>query len=203
MKLLDSLRPSALMSRASRRNKERLSVEEVTDKNLDDALQRLTVATASNIEVCKKVKRRQSSGKLKLVTPPKVNGSVHCVLFVDDDAVVLKTVEYTLGSHFDILTATNGEAALQLLHANPGLVDLIVSDQRMPDMAGDELLRQCRSLWPTIPRILMSAYHDIDALRRAVNYGGISATVPKPFERKDLVSIIEEFAAPAHVSVAP
>lgn len=201
-RLRDSL-PPLPFSRASR--KARPSVADKADETLDKALQRLTDATASNVEMCQKISYKRRTRRLRLVTPSKANGVATCVLFVDDDPVILRSVVYILDTHFEILTAESGAIALQMLEENPGRVDLIVSDQRMPDMTGDQLLKKCRSRWPSIPRLLMSAYHDIEALHRAVNHGGISAVVPKPFNQKDLVSVIEKAVEPVMggISVMP
>jgi two-component system, NtrC family, response regulator PilR len=75
--------------------------------------------------------------------------------------------------------AENGREALVLLQASPA--DLIVSDVRMPDMNGIELLRSARELFPTVEVVLMTAFANVDTAREAFLLGAFDF-VQKPFD---------------------
>jgi two-component system response regulator PilR (NtrC family) len=78
-----------------------------------------------------------------------------------------------------VRSATNGKEALQLLHAAPA--DLVVSDVRMPDMNGIELLRSARELFPNVEVVLMTAFANVDTAREAFLLGAYDF-VQKPFD---------------------
>jgi response regulator RpfG family c-di-GMP phosphodiesterase len=70
-----------------------------------------------------------------------------------------------------IVTATNGESAIELLNQEP--IALVLSDQKMPGMLGTELLARIAELDPKTVRILVTAYGDADTLGDAINNGEI------------------------------
>jgi len=83
------------------------------------------------------------------------------ILIVDDEPLILKAVRRSLfdldGGH-EILTATGGEEALNLLEQNP--CDIVLVDMRMPGMSGLELLDHICTRWPDTIRIVLSGYAD-------------------------------------------
>ena len=112
------------------------------------------------------------------------------VLIVDDEPELLLSIQTGFEGHdrFQILTAANGREALEILDSNK--IDLVVTDLRMPEMDGVELLATMSDLFPAIPSIVMSAFGtpileqqlkkagtlgmldkplDIDALEKAIN----------------------------------
>lgn len=78
-----------------------------------------------------------------------------------------------------ILTASNGYEALSLIGAQP--VDLIVSDQRMPGMAGLEFLERAYKIAPDVPRIMMTAFAETDLVVNGANRAHLTRFVAKPF----------------------
>lgn len=87
-----------------------------------------------------------------------------------------------------VLTATNGREALSVLAREN--VDLIVSDQRMPEMGGVEFLAQAARHHPRVPRVLLTGFADLEVAKRAVNEGHISAFFEKPAKNEELVATI-------------
>ncbi len=91
------------------------------------------------------------------------------VLFVDDDEDGLLACQAAVGDDFDVLTASSGAAALELMRAQE--VGVIVSDQRMPRMSGSELLERAHAEFPDTIRLLLCEDADgraeIDAINRA------------------------------------
>lgn len=109
------------------------------------------------------------------------------LLVVDDEPQILTAVEDLLEDDFRIFTATDGASALEVLERED--VWVILSDQRMPGMSGDEFLRRARER-SEATRVLITGYTDISALVRAVNVGQIHAYVSKPWNPVELRTIL-------------
>lgn len=91
------------------------------------------------------------------------------VLFVDDEPKVLTGLENALFRHrgaWDLTFATDPRAALQIVEG--GTVDVIVSDMRMPEMDGAQLLTAVQEKQPQVVRIVLSAFAEFEATLRAV-----------------------------------
>jgi two-component system cell cycle sensor histidine kinase PleC len=110
-----------------------------------------------------------------------INGSCG-VLVVDDEPQILASVRDLLEDKFAVSTATDAEAALLLLEQTE--VAVILSDQRMPGLSGDEFLMRAREM-SHATRVLITGYSDISALVRAINNGQIYAYVAKPWDPMD------------------
>lgn len=109
------------------------------------------------------------------------------ILVVDDDEDVREFVASELGKYFHVTTAQDGVEALDILHSTP--VDLIVSDIKMPQMDGIELLKQVRNddeLFD-IPFILLTAISNVEKQLQGIRYGA-DTYMPKPFSPTLLVS---------------
>jgi thioredoxin reductase (NADPH) len=111
------------------------------------------------------------------------------ILAVDDDASVLEAVVQDLrrkyGQNYRILRAGSGQAALDTcaqLKERGEAVALIVSDQRMPGMAGVELLERVQVMYPQARRVLLTAYADTEAAIRAINTARIHYYLTKPWD---------------------
>src|ERR1700730_5084691 len=105
------------------------------------------------------------------------------VRLVDDEPRILSSMTALLEDDFSVLSSTSGENALNLLEHEQVLV--IVADQRMPGLTGDEFLAKAKTL-SGATRILVTGYADITALVRAVNHGQIYTYVSKPWEPLEL-----------------
>lgn len=117
--------------------------------------------------------------------PAMVVGRQLKVLAVDDDALVLINTSMMLEElGHQVLEASSGEQALQLLEAN-GDVDLVVTDQAMPRMTGLVLAGEIAKRWPGMPVILASGYTDIEEAR-VMNLPRLA----KPFSETDLERVI-------------
>ncbi|HYB42653.1 MAG TPA: adenylate/guanylate cyclase domain-containing protein [Candidatus Methylomirabilis sp.] len=110
------------------------------------------------------------------------------ILLVDDEARVLDSLEALLGMDYAVLRADRPEAALRLVaEARPAV---IVSDQRMPGMAGTELLARCRDVAPDTVRILLTAFTDGDALMESINAANIYHFLLKPWDPNELLHVV-------------
>ncbi|HEY1535245.1 MAG TPA: response regulator, partial [Polyangiaceae bacterium] len=106
------------------------------------------------------------------------------VLLVDDEPQVLVALEDLLGEDFVILKTGLPEEALEMVQRDRSIA-VVVSDQRMPKMTGDELLARL-GVSSDARRILVTAFADLSAVIRAVNNGKIFAYVTKPWNPDDL-----------------
>lgn len=122
------------------------------------------------------------------------------VLFVDDEIRVTTSLRMLCRRHYDVRIANSGAQALEIMRQGP--VDVIVSDQRMPEMNGIELLREARSACPNAMRILLTGYADLNAIIGSINEGEIFRFINKPWSNADLMDTLAEAAAAARVSPA-
>lgn len=114
------------------------------------------------------------------------------VLIVDDEPIILSLLQKMLGKKIQhVYCASNGEEALLCFKENT--IDVIISDLKMPQMGGIELLKQVRAIDNNIPFILCTALADHDALINAIEHG-ISSILSKPINPKKLFEKIEKVA---------
>ena len=117
------------------------------------------------------------------------------VLLVEDEAMVRAVAERALVRQgYSVLTADNGEAALELL-ATSGRPDLLISDVVMPTMDGPTMVRHVRQTYPDLPVLFMSGYAE-EQLRRSIDLDRV-AFLPKPFSVQQLAEAARDaLAAP-------
>jgi serine/threonine-protein kinase len=114
------------------------------------------------------------------------------ILFVDDEERILTALKSVFGPHYQVYTTVDGRQGLDFLKSNP--VEVIVSDQRMPEMLGVELLREAKQIAPQTVRILLTGYSDLAAIVGSINDGEIYRFISKPWDNKDIQRIIAEAA---------
>jgi len=106
------------------------------------------------------------------------------LLFVDDDPDVLSTLKRSFRRGFKVLSASNGEEAKIIIADQP--LQLIICDQRMPGITGDQVLLYAAEVQPDAIRILLTGYADMESLITCVNEAQIYKYVSKPWEPEDL-----------------
>lgn len=112
------------------------------------------------------------------------------VLLVDDEPNILLALQRLLRREpFKVLTASSGDEALKLLSQQTN-VALIISDQRMPQMNGAELLRRSREYAPEAVRVLLTGYTDLGDAVNAINEGGITRYLNKPWNDNELQQVV-------------
>lgn len=108
----------------------------------------------------------------------------HTLLLVDDERDNLDALERTFRKKYRILKALNHTEALK--HLKEHDVSLIISDQRMPEMTGVQLLEKSIALRPDAIRILLTGYTDIESVVSAINSGQIYRYITKPWDPREL-----------------
>lgn len=119
------------------------------------------------------------------------------VLFVDDEERVLNALRLQFRDIYDVDVTNSAKEALERLRERRYLV--LVSDQRMPEMTGVELLREAKTLAPTTVRILLTGYSDLAAIVGSVNESEVFRFVSKPWQQED---IRETLAEAAEIAIA-
>lgn len=103
----------------------------------------------------------------------------------DDEAIQICMEDISRQEGWDIVFARDGEEALHFIHEeNPSL---LVLDQRMPKMTGEEVLMKLQDLGRSIPVILISAEKDLTRMRR---FPAIIRVLTKPFDLDDFISLV-------------
>jgi len=115
----------------------------------------------------------------------------HTVLFVDDEVNILRAVQRLLRNEpCRVLTAARGAEALELLASEPAQV--VVSDQRMPEMNGVELLLAIRDRHPDAVRMMLTGYTEMNVAVEAINHGEIYRLITKPWNDEELKATLRQ-----------
>jgi serine/threonine-protein kinase len=119
------------------------------------------------------------------------------VLVVDDEPFNLQVLERVFRRDFELVFATSGAEAIEaLLRVD---FDVALVDYVMPGMNGVELLRRIAELAPTVHRVLLTAYADMQEVKAAQESGLSMALVPKPWDRDQLFKLVTSLASLARV----
>jgi signal transduction histidine kinase len=114
----------------------------------------------------------------------------HSILVVDDEPDVVRSVKDLLRLDYKVFTATSADEGMKILAEN--VIDVIMTDQRMPEMTGVEFLKQVRDPHPDATRLLFTGYADISAVIAAINQGNVYRYIAKPWDPDELQTIIRE-----------
>jgi putative nucleotidyltransferase with HDIG domain len=115
----------------------------------------------------------------------------HTVLFVDDEVNILKALQRLLRSEeMNVRCASRGQEALDVLDKEPAQV--VVSDQRMPEMSGVDFLAQVRERNPDVVRMMLTGYTEMDVAVEAINRGEIYRLITKPWNDDELRATIRQ-----------
>jgi CheY-like chemotaxis protein len=119
-------------------------------------------------------------------------GGTETILLVEDGEEVRRVTEMQLVSAgYDVVSAANGEAALQLAAEYEGQIHLLLTDVMMPRMSGPELAQRLVTLHPALPVIFMSGYTERQVLRRtSLSHDRVS--LHKPFSLDELLTCVRQ-----------
>jgi len=115
----------------------------------------------------------------------------HTVLFVDDEVNILKALQRLFRiEDMNVLCASRASEALELLERHP--TQVVVTDQRMPEMSGVDFLAQVREHHPEIVRMMLTGYTEINVAVDAINRGEIYRLITKPWNDDELRATIRQ-----------
>lgn len=115
----------------------------------------------------------------------------HTVLFVDDEVNILKALQRLLRNEpMNVLTASRPEQAIELLEREEAQV--VVTDQRMPEMSGVDMLSMIRERNPNIVRMMLTGYTEMKIAVEAINRGEIFRLITKPWNDDELKATLRQ-----------
>lgn len=120
-----------------------------------------------------------------------LNPAKPTILCVDDENDNLEALERIFRKKYNILKAISGAQALQLIEKYGDSISLILTDQRMPEMTGIEVLENVIGRFPDMIRILITGFTDLESVIQAINKGQIYQYITKPWDPVDLSNTVD------------
>jgi signal transduction histidine kinase len=117
-----------------------------------------------------------------------MNLKEHLIVYVDDERPNRVVFDQSFGARFNVRSLASPREALELLRNEPAAV--LITDQRMPEMSGHDLLVKVKQLYPEIIRVVITAYSDLDPILAAVNEGLVARYIVKPWDRAEVEEIL-------------
>ncbi len=115
-----------------------------------------------------------------------------CLLVVDDEPDVCDSVHDLLRREFRVLKATSADEGYAIMRQEE--VHIIMTDQRMPQITGVELLSKVKARHPQAIRMLFTGFADLDSIVAAINQGHIYQFLKKPWHPEDLLAAVRQAA---------
>jgi signal transduction histidine kinase len=112
-----------------------------------------------------------------------------CILYVDDEQTNLMMFAATFRHDYTVFTALSADLGLKILETES--IEVIVTDQRMPNMTGIEFLLEAQKKHPYPIRIIMTAYTDVECIIQAINAGKIFSYITKPWNEVEVKHILD------------
>lgn len=134
-----------------------------------------------------------SKTKIEQIKTESKKQKKYTLLLVDDEAANLRFLSGLLEKEYNILTATDGQEALDLIMKDPDpqRIDLIITDQRMPKMTGVEFLTEIMPTIPNTVRMILTGFTDVEAVIEAINQSKVYKFLTKPIDGNDLTITIQ------------
>lgn len=135
---------------------------------------------------------RNPPGQHSQQSPARESSSpTQTLLVLDDETNILRALTRVLRRDgYRIITATKAQDAFSLLAKHD--VQVILSDQRMPEMSGTEFFSRVKKLYPETMRIILSGYTDLQSVTEAINQGAIYKFLTKPWDDEQLRNTVAQ-----------
>lgn len=111
------------------------------------------------------------------------------LLYVDDEATNLRVFKSNFRKIYNVFTCESPFEAIELLKHEP--IQIIITDQRMPDMTGTEFLEKIVPDFPDVIKIILTGFTDIEAIQDGINKCGIYKYVTKPWNFDEMKGLLE------------
>lgn len=112
------------------------------------------------------------------------------IAFIDDEQRILRSLKMHFRQTHDVFTTTDPDELVSYVRDND--VKVVISDQRMPDKQGTEVLREVKDASPNTIRILLTGYADLNAVIDSVNEGEIYRYITKPWQNDELKRVVNK-----------
>jgi signal transduction histidine kinase len=136
----------------------------------------------------KKAAAMSQAASKELVVPQR-----HTILVVDDEVEIVKSVKNLLRPDYNVLGASGAAEAMDILKREE--VHVIMTDQRMPDVTGVQMLAKIRDEYPDATRLLFTGYADMRAVIDAINEGSVYRYITKPWDPEELQTVLRDACA--------
>jgi two-component system response regulator HupR/HoxA len=114
------------------------------------------------------------------------------VLVIDDEVRSQEALRRTLEEDFEVFTASSAAEARTLMEGQS--IQVVLTDQRMPEVSGVEFLKEVRRTWPDTVRIIISGYTDSEDIIAGINEAGIYQYLLKPWHPEQLLLTLKRAA---------
>lgn len=111
------------------------------------------------------------------------------LLYVDDEATNLRVFKSNFRKFFRVYTTTNPFEAIEMLDQNE--IQVVVTDQRMPEMTGTEFLEKILPDYPEVIKIILTGFTDIEAIKDGINRCGIYKYITKPWNFDEMKGVLD------------
>lgn len=113
------------------------------------------------------------------------------ILCVDDEVNILQSLKRLLRKEpYKLFVANSGKEGLEIMKNNP--IQIVLSDQRMPEMTGCDFLKEVKALYPNTVRVVLSGYADVGVIVESINQGEIYRFLTKPWNDEELKANIRQ-----------
>ncbi|WP_298909872.1 response regulator [uncultured Psychrobacter sp.] len=112
------------------------------------------------------------------------------IAFIDDEPRILRSLKMHFRQSHDVFITTDASELMKYVSEHD--VQVVISDQRMPDKQGTEVLRDIKAASPNTLRILLTGYADLNAVIDSVNEGEIYRYITKPWQNDELKQIVNK-----------
>lgn len=142
-------------------------------------------------ELEQRLRQNQLPTRLASDQTDQETASQQTLLLLDDEENILKALSRVLRKDgYRILATTSATEAFQLLAKEH--VQVIISDQRMPEISGTEFLSQVKSIYPRTTRMVLSGYTDLKSVTDAINEGAIYKFLTKPWDDRQIRDVVRQ-----------
>ena len=125
----------------------------------------------------------------KQTETPSKKEKKYSLLYVDDEATNLRVFKANFRKFFNVHTTTNPIEAIDILKEEE--IQIIVTDQRMPEMTGTQFLEKILPEYPDVIKIILTGFTDIEAIKDGINRCGIFKYITKPWNFDEMKGVLE------------
>jgi signal transduction histidine kinase len=112
------------------------------------------------------------------------------LLIIDDEIEITKSISRQFRKKYNVFSATSAKEGMAIMEKEH--IQVILSDQRMPEMTGVDFFSIIKDKYPDALKLLLTGYSDIEAVIGAINEGQVFRYVTKPWNPEELESIVKE-----------
>jgi response regulator RpfG family c-di-GMP phosphodiesterase len=112
------------------------------------------------------------------------------ILYIDDEPINIQLFEINFKKYYDVYSATSGKEALDIIQNTT--INFLVSDYRMPEMDGLELIKEVKKIKPEVKCYLLSAYPESEIRNYIGDNNFLDGFIAKPWRKEEILKIIQK-----------